>query len=346
MIPYFRVKPSMEELDALIKVQSSGHWVIGDEIEESRIRLLRMLKAKHLVLTSNGFSALFLSIKSLGITNQKIVVPCLSTCFAITNAIKATGNIPIFCDLNLEDGNCCLDSVTKIVKKNNAKFIISPNHAGLLSDIAYFKKDLGLVVIEDSCQSFFSSLNQELLADTRILSFYPTKEINGIDGGALITNNLQIYQSAKTLGSYCEQNAYEALERYNFRFLNINAAILLVNLDKMDVVKNKLIKITKSYDSLIRNSSKVSRLFNKREHVLQRYVLQIKDDLLKKRLLSSCAQKIEISKFYCWICKKEEAHQFPNAMLLSNNCYCIPYYGDLKKEEIILISEVIKHALS
>ncbi len=341
MIPYYRIQHNKNELNALEEVYSNGNWVVGNATAELENKLKQIFNKKHIVLTSNGYSALFVSIKSLGLKNEKIIIPSISTCFAITNAVITSGNIPIFCDVSIEDGNCSVNSVKEIIKSENIKYIISPNHAGNISDVSSFKK-LGLTVIEDACQSFFSSINSLSEADIQVFSFYPTKGINGIDGGVIATNEEAIADKARKLTYYNDQEVFENEERYNFRFLNICAAVALSNINKQSLTINKLNSIKELYNKIIENCKKISLLQNKKSSTLQRYIIKVNDEITEDNLVQLFNNnKIRLNKFFISICPEAEKRNFINAQQLLKSCYCIPYYEDLNNEELKTIESTL-----
>lgn len=345
MIPYFRLAPNKEELQALTHVHSTGNWIMSDAISEVKTKLKSLFNKEQIVLTSNGYSALFISIKSLGLVNEKIIVPCISTCFAITNAIIATGNIPIFSDVNSNDGNCSIESVTALIKMHDVKCIISPNYAGNISNISYFKNELKLIVIEDACQSFFSSLECKSEADIQVFSFYPTKGMNGIDGGAILTNNKKIADKATDFVYYGDQTEYMITEHYNFRFLNINATVLLANLNKITSITDKLQNVKQSYDKVFEQKSHVKVLSNQVSKILQRYVICFQNIALKEAMLKEFKkQEIAIPSFF--IRTSNETGKYELAEYLLTNCFCIPYFENLTKEEINKIIETIENVFA
>jgi dTDP-4-amino-4,6-dideoxygalactose transaminase len=345
MIPYYRLKKNKGNLKVLEKIYSNGNWVVGDEISELENKLKQLFNKKHIVLTSNGYSALFVSIKSLGLKNEKIIIPSISTCFAITNAVVTSGNIPVFCDVNLEDGNCSISSVMGLVENDGVKYIISPNHAGNISDVSTFKK-LGLTVIEDACQSFFSSINAFSKADIQVFSFYPTKGINGIDGGVIATNEEIIAEKARKLTYYNDQEEFENEERYNFRFLNICAAIALSNIKEQNSTINKLNSIRELYNKSLVDSKNISILENKNSSTLQRYVVNVSDAVTEDNLIQAFKNhQIQLNKFFIWVCPESYKRKFNNAQLLVNKAFCIPYFEDLKTNELTTIESTLKNAI-
>ncbi|PBQ31532.1 hypothetical protein CNR22_07050 [Sphingobacteriaceae bacterium] len=335
MIPYFRLHAHAGELEAISAVQQKGHWAVGEYISEAEKELRKLFHNKEVVLSSNGYSALFIAIKALGIKGQKIITPCLSTCFAIGNAIVASGNTAVFCDVNLQDGNCDLEHVSALVKEQHIKYIISPNYAGNISDTRYLKKELGLVVIEDACQSFFSSLNYSSEADIQVLSFYPTKGINGIDGGAVVTSSKELAEKARSFVYYNDQTHFEENERYNFRMLNMNAAVLLSNLKRTGSIIEKLQTVKNKYSSSLTSKTEVTVLENDRSKLPHRYVVVFKKESSREKALEVFKKNdISLSLFYEWVCPAEFKKEFKNANVLIKSAFCVPFFEDLSDEEI------------
>jgi dTDP-4-amino-4,6-dideoxygalactose transaminase len=340
MIPYFRLRSNEDELGELMNVHKNASWAVGEQIKEVETQLVKLFNKKHVVLTSNGNSALFVAIKALGISKKEIIVPCISTCFAITNAVVTSGNSPVFCDVNESDGNCSLEHVTQLAKEKNIKYIISPNFAGSLSAISEFKK-LGLIVIEDSCQSFHSSIDHVSEADMQIFSFYPTKGINGIDGGAILLDDIGLAQKATKLAHYDNQTNFEITERYNFRFLNAHAAVLLANLNRLVETQERLRYLQNSYLNVLNNRDDLKVLGNQKSKIRQRFVINV-NDLLKQRIKETFQkEEIALSPFFAWNCIKEQQSEFSNASKMVNNTFCLPYFEDLSDKEL----EIVKKAL-
>jgi perosamine synthetase len=347
VIPYFRLAKPLTEQEAVLRICSSGAWAVGEDIELARQELMRIFKKPYVVLTANGYSALFISIKSLGIFNQAIILPAIGTCFAISNAIIASGNIPVFCDVNLEDGNCDKESVKRLVETQSIQYIISPNYAGNLSDTSYFKDDLNLTVIEDACQSFFSSIyGSSNQADVQVFSFYPTKGINGMDGGAIVTEDIKIFEAAKSMVYYDEQVSYDTREHFNFRFLNVNAAVLNSNLKRISFVAEKNKSIENKYAEIVNGSNAVAHLKNKSSYVNHRFVLKFETSA-QLELAASIFRKNDISftPFFDWCCDSSEINDFPNAQRLLSSSYCIPFFEDLTEAEIDLITKTLSHVV-
>ena len=168
-IPFF-----VEQEEYVVDAIRKGHLAVGPHTALLKEQLATLLKRRYVVLTSNGFSALFSILKSLELPlGTKVYTTATSTCFAIVNAIKAAGYETDF--LDIETDSLSIDSLTANNISNKSP-IISPNHFGRISGFSKIK-EINNFLIEDAAQSFFSSINLQTKSNTIILSFYPSKLI-------------------------------------------------------------------------------------------------------------------------------------------------------------------------
>ena len=198
------------------------HGECLDKLKES---LKKTFKKKYCILTSNCFFSIFLSLKALGLNKKRVLIPEVSTCFSFVNAIKASGNIPVFCSVDNEFGNLNVSSIDEIYESKGFDVILSPNHMGMILDTSVLVK-YNVPIIEDCAQSFLTSSIKKSTSTVQVFSFYPTKVMNGIDGGAILTDDIELYIKANNLLGYDNQFIDDDVVRYNCKMLNVNAAYL------------------------------------------------------------------------------------------------------------------------
>ena len=107
-----------------------SEFVNGKSCEEMKKILKSEFSSKYCSLTINGYSSLLMSILATGISGKNIAMPVTSTCFSILNAVKSSGNNPVFIDVNLEDANMSISSLQNEISNKKIQLIISPNHFG------------------------------------------------------------------------------------------------------------------------------------------------------------------------------------------------------------------------
>ncbi len=273
-VPRIRLFSSDRHVTALAEAIRHNEFMQGAALEEFADRLKSLSNKRYCLLTANGFSSLFLAIQARGWRELRIAVPAASTCFAMTNAIRSSGNIPVYVDNDAETAGMCLDSVTQLYKRGDLQAAILPTHFGLMQSLQPLQ-DCGIPFIEDDAQSAMSVARYGTSADVAILSFYPTKNLNGVDGGAILTNDPDIYERARDLVYYGEQAKDDDNGRFNFRMSNLHAAFANVSLDSLDENIGSLEDVTSAYDAVLSQYPKVGRLGSRHAvpACLSKYVL-------------------------------------------------------------------------
>ncbi|PIN83767.1 erythromycin biosynthesis sensory transduction protein eryC1, partial [Candidatus Micrarchaeota archaeon CG11_big_fil_rev_8_21_14_0_20_47_5] len=117
-----------------------------------------------------------------------------------------------------------------------------------------------LLVVEDACQAhgaLYKGKKAGSIARAGCFSFYPTKNLGAYgDGGAVITNDSEMAEKISMLRNYGQTNRYEhAIEGFNSRLDELQAAILRAKLKHLDRWNNKRREIAKLYAELIKNEA-------------------------------------------------------------------------------------------
>jgi perosamine synthetase len=201
-------------------------------------------KAKHCVVVNNGTISLTLAAMVSGIgANDEVIVPNYSM-IATPNSIKMIGAIPIFVDVEPETLCMDIDKVKlAITNKTKAIMLVSANGRYPLKGITSFEKlakDEGLILIEDAAQSLGS-----FYPDGRHIgragligsfSFSAPKIISTGQGGALITDNDEIFYKLKRIkdfGRSAGGNDIHDSIGYNFKFTELQAVIGIEQMKKL-----------------------------------------------------------------------------------------------------------------
>jgi len=206
--------------------------------------------------TSSGTSALHLAMLALDIGNDDEVITTNFTYVASTNAILLVGAKPVFCNVRTEDLNIDVDSIeTKITPKTKA--ILYTNVYGFLCDyerLDEIAKKYGLFLIEDAAESFgakYKSIMSGNLGDISIFSFFGNKTITTGEGGMVLCKNLQHYNKIIKLKNQgnSETTYFHDILGYNYRMTNIQAAIGIGQLNKVDKIISLKKKLYNNYIS-------------------------------------------------------------------------------------------------
>ena len=232
-----------------------GHW----KAKELEKEIESKFNVQYAQLVSSGTSAVSLSLASAGIgAGDEVIMPCF-TFVASFEAIIMLGAIPVIVDI---DDTLTLDILSvqnAITPKTKA---IMPVHmCGSMADLDPLIKICSahnLILIEDACQAIGGSYNGKALGtlgDLGCFSFDFVKTVTCGEGGAVITNNNDLYTNADLFSDHghnhlgtdrgAETHPYLG---YNFRISELNAAVGLAQFRRLD----DFISIQKKHYTIIR----------------------------------------------------------------------------------------------
>ncbi|MBT9589269.1 DegT/DnrJ/EryC1/StrS family aminotransferase [bacterium] len=223
-----------EEEAVALGVIQRGELAVGPELVALEGALGELLKLPPAVNTSCGFAAIHLALLALPLApGAEVILPCISTCAALRDAVIAARGIPVFADVERETPNLDPQSVAEHLTPRTAA-ILCPHHLGIPARMNELLA-LGPPVIEDCAQSLGASTEQGQplgsLGKAAVFSYYPTKLISAPDGGAVVSSDPQLLERARNLRYYGGMNDDTA--RLNYKLTNLNAAIALVQLGKL-----------------------------------------------------------------------------------------------------------------
>jgi len=334
-VPRIRLETNEAHLAAIVDAARHGGFMQGQDLRLFSDELKRGTKRSNCLLTSNGFSALFLMILAKGWQRMPIAIPAAGTCFAVVNAIRSSGNIPVFVDNDPDTAGMNIVKLLEMFDQGHVKAAILPTHFGLFQSVdALVERDVPF--FEDNAQSAMSVWRYGANARDFVLSFYPTKNLNGIDGGAIVTDDPNLYAAAADRVYYDQQTEDEAVERYNFRMSNINAAFARVSLGMLGEQATWLSKVMQAYDALFAQHEHVFRLGKQCDLPCQpsKYVLRFNSAEMARKFASGLGTEgIGVSEELSMLCFDKEA-QFEGAAALVGPTLSIPFRESLKENEV------------
>ncbi len=261
MIPVAEPCLGEEEVNNVIKAVKSG-WISskGEFIEEFERGFASYCGVKYGVATSNGTAALHLALKALGVQKgDEIIIPTL-TFIATANAVTYCNAKPVFVDSHPE--YWCIDP-KKIEEKitKNTKAIIAVHLYGHPCDMDWIRdlaEDHGLYIIEDAAEAHgaeYKGRKIGSLGDISCFSFYGNKIITTGEGGMCLTNDDELAERMKILrdhGMNPNRKYWHDVIGFNYRMTNLQAAIGVAQLKKLDRFIEKKRTIAKWYMRYLR----------------------------------------------------------------------------------------------
>lgn len=238
---------SEEEIEAVLEVLRrdpvclSGYYKNprgGPSVQQFEEALARYHGIKHAICVSNGTSALHVALMACGVQPGDKVITTPLTFSATATSILMCGAEPLFVDVDSRTYNISPEKIDEAMGRD-VKAIIPVHLLGTpcdmdpLMDIA----DGDVFVIEDNAQALGARYKSKLtgtFGDLSILSFQETKVITAGEGGAVLTNNDEMAEECRYLRNHGQQYGLVDYLCWNYRMTEIQAALGLVQLKKLD----------------------------------------------------------------------------------------------------------------
>lgn len=241
-------------LNSIAGVVESGKYIGGPIVDEFEKSWARYLSVSHAIGVNNGFDAIKVALHVLGIGPGDFVAVPAHTFIATWLAVESVGATPIGIDCT-ESGLMDLNELEKIGIEFSA--VIPVHMHGQMVNmprLMRWAKIKGAVVVEDCAQAHgaeYDGKKAGTWGNIGAFSFYPTKNLGAFgDAGALVTDDAELALKVRSYVNYGSSQG----DKYTYKMLGINsrldpiqAAILLVNLERLDEWNLARIRIAERY---------------------------------------------------------------------------------------------------
>lgn len=350
---YLSIKSEIDkEISNVIETTS---FVSGDTVKRFESSFSSYLNVKYCIGVGNGTDALEIALQSLGITEGDEVITQANTFVATVFAISTNKAIPVLVDCYPDTCMINIEQIeSKITKKTKA--IIPVHMYGACADmdkIILLAKKYNLFIIEDCAQAhgaLYKNQRVGSFGDIGCFSFYPGKNLGAFgDGGALVTNNEQLYEKINLLHNLGSKTKYHhQIQGRNSRLDSIQAGVLIAKLSHLDDWNEKRRKIANHYTDKLKSLKHIDLLSVPEDcqPVYHLYVIRTtKRDELKKYLEShdiftNIHYPIPIHKLEAY--SQFNSQSYPISESLSATCLSLPMYPELTEEEVNFVITKIK----
>jgi len=389
MIPYGKHFIDDSDISAVVEVLKSSNLTQGSKVDEFQQAFADYVGVKYAVAVSSGTAALHLANIAAGVGVGDSIVTSPITFIASANAGLYVGAEVCFADVDQNTINISPDFLNQVFQtQDNIKVVIPVHFAGLPCDMLSIKKNsdqADVLVIEDAAHALGSiyadgskvgSCTHSLMTT---FSFHPVKAIAAGEGGMITTNNEQIYHRLLRLRSHgvnkeadelCYPNQqdnngiqaqwyYEMQELgYNYRITDIQCALGLSQLKKLDLFIKRRKEIVEKYNREFSDVSQcrpaqIDVAGDSGHHI---YVLRINFEYfgISRQLF---IKKMKESEIWCQVhyipvpmhpMYKQlgyDVKKYKNALEYYNEAISIPLYYSMTDNEQIKVIQTIKGIL-
>ncbi len=305
-IPYGKQFIDEEDIKAVVDVLKSDYITQGNKLPEFEKKLADYCGSKFAVVFNSGTSALHGAYFALGLERDDEFITTPMTFAATSNAGLYLGAKPVFVDIEPETGNIDVQKIEEKITPNT-KLISVVHYAGHPVDMEKVKEIAdrhNIKVVEDACHALGGRYKGEKigsckLSDVAIFSFHPVKHITTGEGGAVLTNDRKVYEKLlmfRNHGITKEPDKFKnqpdgswyyemQLLGYNYRMTDIQAALGISQLKKLDDFIKKRQQIANMYNEAFKDNPYFDLPVEKdyAYHAYHLYPIRLKDEYKDKK---------------------------------------------------------------
>lgn len=290
------------DIQAVVNVLKSDFLTCGPKIEEAEKKLCKITGAEYAVLFANGTAALHAACFAAGISEGDEVITTPITFAASANCAFYCGGKPVFADIDPETYNIDIDNVEQHITEKT-KAVVAVDFTGQAVEHKRLREICDkhhLTLIEDAAHSLGTKYNDipvGSIADMTEFSFHPVKTCTAGEGGAVTTNDDNLYKKLVLFRTHGITRVREWMEKppegdwyyqqvelgYNYRMTDMQAALLSSQLDKLEMFSRRRKELVKRYNIAF---SKIPEITVQKEipesdTVRHLYIIQLNLEMLK-----------------------------------------------------------------
>ncbi len=377
-VPFHKACLGEDELSEVSAAIKSGWITMGPKTVEFEERFKAYLCARsgrapselYALCVSSATAALHLALKAVGLDRGDEVILPTNTFIATAEVVTYFGAVPVLSDIEEDTHNMSVSSLESLITPRT-KAIIPVHFGGQpcdMDEIMALAKRRGLVVIEDAAHALPSEYKGKVvgvIGDLTCFSFYATKTLAMGEGGMVVTadqkyaervriNRLHgISRDAWDRYSLTGDWYYEVVDNgFKYNATDINAALGLAQLRKLDAMNEARAKIASSYDGAFAGS-RVTPATVRSDRASSRHLYVIKvsnrDELyrkLKEDGIGTSVHFIPVHKHPHY--RSAYGYQdaaYPVANRVFERALSLPIYPDMTREQVERVCEgVLRHA--
>jgi len=255
-----------KEVEAVCAVLRSPNLSLGPKLIEFEQAFAEYIGKKRAVAVNSGTSGLFLCMLALGIGHDDEVITTPFTFIASATSIMMAGAKPVFVDIDPATLNIDPAKIeSRITGKTKAILPVEVfgNPAGL-DKVCEIAQKHDLKVIEDSCEALGSALSGKKVGTFGTMSvfgFYPNKQITTGEGGMILTDDSDLADMCVSLRNQGRDKDDDWLSHkrlgYNFRLSDINCALGIAQLARIEQIKAKRRQVAQWYQEMLADDDRL-----------------------------------------------------------------------------------------
>lgn len=336
----------------------------GPFVKKFEEKMSSRVGRKYGIAVSNGTAALEVAVQALGIGNGDEVIMPTFTIISCAMAVTKVGAVPVLVDSDLYTWNMNVDEIeAKITDRTKAIMIVHLYGLPVEVDkILALAEKYNLKVIEDAAEMHGQTYKGRIcgsFGDVSTFSFYPNKHITTGEGGMVVTDSEELAERCRSLRNLCFKKDVRYVHDEisdNYRFTNIQAAIGLAQLERLDEFVKKKREMGKYYTNELRNIEGLILPIENTEYADNIYwvygiVLDKSIRADNRSIQKLLAEEGIGSRTFFWCMHEQPVYQkqglfaresYPNAEYLARKGFYIPSGLALTEEQMVAVVHKVK----
>lgn len=361
---YGKQSLGFDDFLSVLSTLKSPFLTCGPKVKEFEQAICDYTGAKYCVSVSSATAGLHIAILAAGIQHGDEVITSPMTFLASSNCILYACGTVKFADIELETANIDSREIEKQIT-DKTKGIIPVHFAGQSCDmeaIHKIAKEKNLFVIEDAAHAIGSDYKDTKVgsckySDMTVFSFHPVKTITTGEGGAITTNSKELYEKLLALrshgmykdGEMVNNWKYEMRELgFNYRLTDIQAALGITQLKKLDKFKKHRREIVEYYNKNLGLPHLEEKEFSNACFHLYPVMVRNREEFYQESKIAGLNLQvhyipIHTQPYYKNLGFKEG--DYPNAEIYYKKCISLPLYPALTDKDLKEIIRRVKSIL-
>lgn len=328
----------------------------GPFVKEFEQKMSATVGRKYGIAVSNGTAALEVAAQALGIVEGDEVIMPTFTIISCAMAITKLGAVPVLIDSDINDWNMNIDEIeAKITDKTKAIMIVHLYGLPVQVDkVLELAEKYQLKVIEDAAEMHGQTYNGKpcgSFGDISTFSFYPNKHVTTGEGGMIVTDNEELAERCREIRNLCFRKDIRYVHDEisdNYRFTNLQAAVGLAQLERLEEFVQKKRDMGKYYTEKLQGIKGLQLPVEKTsyaDNIYWVYGLLLKEDIKadNRQIQKLFAEEGIGTRTFFWCMHEQPVYQkmglfkgehYKNAEYLARKGFYIPSGLALTKEQM------------
>lgn len=345
------------EIDEIKKVIKSKFLTEGKVTEKFEKEISQYINCKYSIATTSATTALHTMFSCMNVKGKDVLVSDF-TFPATALAIIQSGGKPVLMDVEKSSMN-----VNRKIAENalneKIEFLAPVSLFGNPLELDFFKfRKQGKKIIEDAATNLGTKINEKFVgtfADATCFSFHPRKIITTGEGGMIVTNNKELAKKFRTFKMFGKTDNNFSDFGTNYKLSDIQSAIGICQLKKIEKIIKKRIKLAQYYKELISKIEciEIQQKTKNSRHTYQSFTCYITKPNLRNKIIKNLSKNNIESQIgtYALHClpafkKCRKIGKLENSRYLFENSISLPLHEELNQKDQERICKIIKKTVN